>query len=95
MSNSCMNLKDCSCNDCIPASQILFKTAYDILYKHYLLFDSVSYIITQYACPNLTCCPECHIDDFCHIEGCERAKRINKQVDEIKENLKTSRRTNI
>lgn len=22
-------------------------------------------------CPNLTCCPDCHIDDFCHTEGCE------------------------
>lgn len=22
-------------------------------------------------CPNLTCCPDCRIDDFCHTEGCE------------------------
>jgi hypothetical protein len=25
---------------------------------------------------NLTCCPECHVDDFTHVEGCETAKII-------------------
>lgn len=29
------------------------------------------YLIVQAACPNLTCCADCHIDDFCHVEGCE------------------------
>lgn len=27
--------------------------------------------IVQHRCPNMTCCFDCHIDDFCHIEGCE------------------------
>lgn len=21
-------------------------------------------------CPNMSCCPECRVDDFCHVEGC-------------------------
>ena len=29
------------------------------------------YQIVQDACPNLTCCFDCRIDDFCHVEGCE------------------------
>jgi len=29
------------------------------------------YPIVQAACPNLTCCADCHIDDFCHVESCE------------------------
>ena len=28
------------------------------------------YKTVQKHCPNLTCCRDCHIDDFCHVEGC-------------------------
>lgn len=41
----------------------------------------LNYLIEKYGeqmiqevnkfCPNLTCCPGCRIDDFCHINGCE------------------------
>jgi hypothetical protein len=34
-------------------------------------FGNDFYQIVQNACPNLTCCFDCHIDDFCHVEGCE------------------------
>ena len=27
--------------------------------------------ITNKICPNLTCCADCHIDDFSHYENCE------------------------
>lgn len=27
--------------------------------------------ITNEICPNLTCCEDCHIDDFTHFENCE------------------------
>jgi len=33
--------------------------------------------IIQGYCPNLTCCRDCHIDDFCHDENCEIVKDIN------------------
>ena len=42
----------------------IFNQAYD-------LFGDAFYRIVQDACPNLTCCYDCHIDDFCHVEGCE------------------------
>jgi hypothetical protein len=31
-----------------------------------LRFGSEVWWITNRICPNLTCCPICHIDDFCH-----------------------------
>jgi len=34
-------------------------------------FGDEVYKIVQEHCPNLTCCADCHIDDFCHIKGCE------------------------
>ena len=43
------------------------------------LFDKLGndvYVIVQSYCPNLTCCYDCNIDDFCHLEGC---KIINKE----------------
>lgn len=33
--------------------------------------EDAVYEIVEKNCPNLTCCPNCHIDDFCHYEGCE------------------------
>jgi hypothetical protein len=37
---------------------------------------------------NLTCCPECHVDDFTHVEGC----LIGYALDEIGKMLRTQRR---
>lgn len=37
------------------------------------------YQIVQAACPNLTCCADCRIDDFCHIEGCEIATEAEEK----------------
>ena len=42
-----------------------------ILNKLVSLFgDEVVQAINE-ECPNLTCCPDCRIDDFCHSKGCE------------------------
>ena len=42
-----------------------------ILNKLVSLFgDEVVQAINE-ECPNLTCCPDCRIDDFCHFKGCE------------------------
>lgn len=30
-------------------------------------------------CPNLTCCPDCRIDDFCHVIGCEIVENAEKE----------------
>lgn len=37
-------------------------------------FGEGVYKIVEENCPNLTCCRDCHIDDFCHIEGCKLSK---------------------
>lgn len=34
-------------------------------------FGDGVYAVVQGACPNLTVCFDCRIDDFCHVEGCE------------------------
>lgn len=35
------------------------------------------YRVVEGNCPNLTCCFDCSIDDFCHIEGCEIVKDLD------------------
>jgi len=39
---------------------------------------------------NLTCCPECHVDDFVHVEGCTLGNRL----DEAAKLLETFNTTN-
>ena len=62
------------CNHCPiiihPNSRLLSA----ILNKAYDRFGSEFYKIVQDECPNLTCCFDCHIDDFCHVEGCQVLK---------------------
>jgi hypothetical protein len=37
-----------------------------ILNRMYMAFGNKVYKVVQSECPNLTCCPVCRIDDFCH-----------------------------
>ena len=30
---------------------------------------------------NLTCCPECHVDDFTHVEGCMLGEAVDAITD--------------
>jgi hypothetical protein len=39
-------------------------------------FGNGVYDIVENYCPNLTCCYDCHIDDFCHIKDCKITKDI-------------------
>lgn len=41
-----------------------------ILNLAYNKFGDGFYKIVESQCPNLTCCPECRVDDFVHGEGC-------------------------
>lgn len=71
-----------SCNDCeLPHNRQLSK----ILNMLYLKFGDEAYHIIQSQCPNLTCCADCHIDDFCHIEGCEILKEAEVAVKGIEQ----------
>ncbi len=73
---------DGNCNDCLPGNN-MHRVAYFILAK-YNLKDPTVYGHVQEICPNLTCCPECCADDFCHVDGCSIEKEINtkKEVEE-------------
>jgi hypothetical protein len=47
-----------------------------ILNEAHEQFGNGLYRIVQNLCPNLTCCFDCRIDDFCHVEGCEIVKGV-------------------
>ncbi len=32
---------------------------------------------------NLTCCPQCHVDDFTHVEGCAIANALDQATEAI------------
>lgn len=68
-----MKLCDEDCNHC----QIIFhensRMVTFILNSLLEKFGDGVYEVVQSACPNLTCCFDCRIDDFCHVEGCEIA----------------------
>ena len=68
-------LCDENCNECSlmlkPNARILTK----IFNQAYNKFGTEFYKIVQTLCPNLTCCYDCHIDDFCHDDdSCELSK---------------------
>lgn len=63
------------CNgDCNTCSTLLGKNSRAIsfvLEALYQKFGEEAYRIIQDSCPNMTCCADCRIDDFSHVEGCE------------------------
>jgi len=71
-----MKYCDENCNQCPivthPNSRMLTR----IMNEAYEKFGNDFYAIVENNCPNMTCCFDCHIDDFCHIEGCEIVKGL-------------------
>jgi len=49
-----------------------------ILNKALNKFGNEFYLIVQEACPNLTVCTDCRIDDFCHVEGCKIIQKVEQ-----------------
>ena len=72
-----MRFCDENCNECALLDN---RQLSKILNMLYLKFGDEAYHIIQSECPNLTCCADCHIDDFCHIEGCEILKEAEVAV---------------
>lgn len=66
-----MNLCDKNCNDCPIVGRPNSRMVTHILNALMDKLGNDVYKIVQEHCPNLTCCYDCHIDDFCHFEGCE------------------------
>lgn len=58
------------CNNCGIHMNRQFSLLINALY---VKFGEEVYQITQSICPNMTCCADCRIDDFCHDEDCEIA----------------------
>lgn len=56
------------CNNCEIHVNRQFSLLINILRER---FGEEVYRITQSVCPNMTCCADCRIDDFCHCEDCE------------------------
>lgn len=56
-------LCDQDCNNC---EAIENKQVAVLLNALALVFGEKVWWMANSVCPNLTCCPNCHIDDFCH-----------------------------
>lgn len=75
---------DGDCNHCPFVNHPNSRLLTYIFNKLYDKFGDDLYKIIQDACPNLTVCYDCKIDDFCHVEGCkltdsaEKFRLINK-----------------
>ena len=59
---------DEDCNNCGIHQNRQFSLLINTLREK---FGKEVYRITQGICPNMTCCADCRIDDFCHDEDCE------------------------
>lgn len=59
---------DENCNNCEIHQNRQFSLLINILHQR---FGEEVYRVTQSVCPNMTCCADCHSDDFCHFEDCE------------------------
>lgn len=68
-------------NDCNNCEAIENKQLAVLLNVLALEFGEKVWQITNSVCANMTCCPICHIDDFCH--DCPNAKNGIAAIDEI------------
>jgi len=67
-------LCDSDCNHCPIISHPNSRLVTKILNEAYDKFGNEFYRIVQDNCPNLTCCYDCRVDDFCHFEDCKIVK---------------------
>ena len=72
-----LRLCDGDCNNCGIHINRQFSLLINVLR---LRFGEEVYNITQAMCPNMTCCADCRIDDFCHVEDCEIANEAEALV---------------
>jgi hypothetical protein len=70
---------DNDCNNCRLISDknspILTAIFNELLHK----LGVEVYEVVQKHCPNLTCCAECHVDDFLHFSGCTIMEKLGEQ----------------
>lgn len=72
-----LNLCDGDCNKCPivhhPNNRMITRIL-NVLYNK----NPDIYVDVEYRCPNLTCCFNCHIDDFVHRDGCRLGDQDEK-----------------
>ncbi len=63
--------KNCltDCNSCAVIHSQNWITGYLVLARLARKHANVLREVNE-QCPNMTCCPECHVDDFSHTKGC-------------------------
>lgn len=66
-----MKYCDENCNECSIINHKNSRMLTHVLNLLYNKFGDDAYDIIESNCPNMTCCYDCHIDDFCHVEGCK------------------------
>ena len=64
-------LCDKNCNECPIINHSNSRLLTKIFNELLDISENEVYKIVQSYCPNLTCCYDCQIDDFCHLEGCK------------------------
>lgn len=62
---------DENCNECPIMLHENSRMVSLVLNRLLERFGNGVYEIVQSNCPMLTVCKDCHIDDFCHTEGCK------------------------
>jgi hypothetical protein len=68
------------CNHCPIITHPNSRMVSLILNAMYNKFGTEAYHIVQSHCPNLTCCFDCHIDDFCHMGNCDIINTLNQEM---------------
>ena len=81
------------CNgDCNNCEAIRNRQVTVILNALYETFGERVYSIVQHYCPNLTCCADCHEDDFGHERRCELLKDARRCAKVVKSELELDQR---
>lgn len=78
MGKQTIRLCNQDCNNCEVVQDKQLAVLLNVLA---LKFGEEVWHITNRVCANMTCCPICHIDDFCH--DCADAKSGMAAIDEI------------
>ena len=69
-------LCDENCNECSVINSANFKQIYRMLAFADQEYGRDFLALVNDNCCNATVCPECHVDDFCHVEGCSIGVQI-------------------
>jgi hypothetical protein len=73
-------LCDENCNQCPIINHPNSRMITLILNTLHKMYGDETYAAVQKNCPNLTCCFDCRIDDFTHLEDCTITEKAKKDA---------------